>query len=131
MILRIIDAAVDVLYPKVYFGCEVVIAHPNLFRFLSTVDPALDAVLSEYNEKQQKHQSRKNEADAVEGEVGDCESDDDDVVVEQRVLSLDEEVIKRHRLSLDEIRMIPRFKDYHPGIPNEVPTEIIFPWLVD
>jgi hypothetical protein len=37
-----------------------------------------------------------------------------------RVLPLDEEVIKRHRLSLEEIHAILRFQDYEPGLPNEV-----------
>lgn len=95
----------------------------NLFCvYVSTVDPALDAVLMEYNEKRNcKNQEIKGNIDrAQEGEVCNTHYESDDDHGSERVLPLDEEVIKRHRLTLDEIHSIPRFKDFQPGFPNEV-----------
>ena len=87
---------------------------------ISTVDPALDAVLKEYNERPNYKNSKNEEKfdPAQKFELNFHESDDDPG--RERVLPLDEEVIKRHRLCLDEIHAIPRFKDYEPGLPNEV-----------
>ncbi|CAB4040409.1 RNA-binding 41-like, partial [Paramuricea clavata] len=85
-------------------------------------DPALDTVLMEYNEKRNcKNQEIKgNIGRAQEGEVCNTHYESDDDHGSERVLPLDEEVIKRHRLTLDEIHSIPRFRDYQPGFPNEV-----------
>ena len=95
----------------------------NLFYvYISTVDPALDAVLKEYSEKQNckntEIQGTIHRAQEIETCNSDYESDDDHGC--ERVIPLDEEVIKRHRLSLDDIHAIPRFNDYQPGVPNEV-----------
>lgn len=91
------------------------------------VDPALDAVLKKYNDKQDSMNSEIKRKTLVVQENDICLSKDDEPDDEsvndpcsERVLPLDEEVIKRHRLTLDDIRAIPRFKDYQPGSPNEV-----------
>ena len=57
------------------------------------------------------------------GVDGEDESDgctDED----ERIIPLDEEVIKRHRLTLNEIRALPRFKEYEPGIPSRVSLSV-------
>lgn len=84
-------------------------------------DPALEAVLREYNNQQEKMSARvSNQPEHLRTEArlcGEAKKDDNDCDV---ILPLEEEVIKRHRLTIDEIRQIPRFKDYDAGPPTQV-----------
>lgn len=82
----------------------------------------MEAVLKEYNNKRPSSISScsLNQSDDLESETrfnNESELDDYESNV---ILPLDEEVIKRHRLTLDEIRQTPRFKDYMPGPPSQV-----------
>ena len=62
-----------------------------------------------------------NSSHAQENRISDSVSDESDGNNgTERVLPLDEEVIKRHRLNLEQIHAIPRFKDYRSGYPSEV-----------
>lgn len=36
------------------------------------------------------------------------------------------QVIERNRLSLDEIRKLPRFEDYTPGLPSKVGACVVY-----
>ena len=101
-------------------GTEKSNAFSHLLHSHQKFDPALDAVLKEYNERPNYKNSKNDERHdpAQKFELNSHESDDDPGC--ECVLPLDEEVIKRHRLCLDDIHAIPRFKDYEPGLPNEV-----------
>ena len=84
------------------------------------VDPALDAVLAEYKEKENSTNSEIEGNLPQKNRMYDADDEPDDNSGSEPVLPLDEEVIKRHRLSLEQIHAIPRFKDYQPGHPTEV-----------
>ncbi|XP_028400022.1 RNA-binding protein 41-like isoform X2 [Dendronephthya gigantea] len=110
-------------------GTEKSNAFSHLLHSEQKFDPALDEVLKEYNEKNNSMNSNVERKTLGVQENVICLSDqpddepDDECTTDscsERILPLDEEVIKRHRLTLDDIRAIPRFKDYQPGSPNEV-----------
>ena len=54
--------------------------------------------------------------------VNDCATSFQKTVTIGQEESVPEDVIRRYRLSLEEIREIPRFKDYSPGELNKVHT---------
>ncbi|XP_046852262.1 RNA-binding protein 41-like [Xenia sp. Carnegie-2017] len=97
-------------------GTEKSMAFSHLLHSSQKFDPALDAVLKEF---EKRSVSQKVDGESDMGVDGEDESDgctDED----ERIIPLDEEVIKRHRLTLNEIRALPRFKEYEPGIPSRV-----------
>eukprot|EP00794_Sanderia_malayensis_P017045 gene17045-18761_t len=107
-------------------------------------DPVMQT-LKEYEEREKwMKRTRKSQAKPVETpkrmrcaqgyvneederEEDECEEDDIDVLVgpvlaplHVRVKPLDEAHVKRNKLSIDEIKSIPKFKNYDPGVPSKV-----------
>ena len=82
----------------------------------------MEAVLKEYNSKQDKKSSERTLNQPEHLRTGSClaEEASGDNKNSEVILPLEEEVIKRHRLTIDEIREIPRFKDYDAGSPTQV-----------
>ena len=79
--------------------------------------------MREYKEKENSTNTEieGNSPHAQENRISDSVSDEsNDNNGSERVVPLDEEVIKRHRLNLEQIHAIPRFKDYRSGYPSEV-----------
>lgn len=86
-------------------------------------DPALDAVLKGYTNRLNSDISTGSSRRSPNCDNETFHADESPLADDngnECIIPLDEEVIKRHRLTVEEIRQIPRFKDYVPGPPTQV-----------
>ena len=75
-------------------------------------------ILDSLNTSAVSHQTEKNKAEGIELGVGQVQF--------EGVPLLPIEVIKRHRLSLQEIKALPRFSGYDLGKPSKVCFLLLF-----
>ena len=78
----------------------------------------VERMLQDQGKRRSELQTSPSLNTGVEGDEGACSPDGPPQLASIEPLPV--QVIERNRLSLEEIRKLPRFGDYAPGLPSKV-----------